>query len=222
MVLRCSSRGNAARSSSASRGCLSSAKNMLPVHQVESKVFESGRNSDLKQFAGDLFRFGWILASYLGVVGIVTVITKVQYERMAELRYSLRKFFRFSEEAAIAVGSTPQQYQALLAIKGSAGKDRVTIGELAEQLQIRHHSAVGLANRLAAEGFVRRIADTEDRRQVFISLTRRGESLLLKLARIHHDQWRQIAPHLESLLAKIREQKETTGATERKQRRRKD
>src|SRR4051812_41573096 len=97
---------------------------------------------------------------------------------MAELRYSLRKIFQFSEQAATDAGSTPQQYQALLAIKGFPGRDVVTIGELAEQLQIRHHSAVGLANRLVAEGYARRIAGVEDRRQVFVGLTPRGEALL--------------------------------------------
>jgi DNA-binding MarR family transcriptional regulator len=134
------------------------------------------------------------------------VITKLQYEMMAQLRYSLRKFFQFSEQAATDAGSTPQQYQALLAIKGFPDRDVVTIGELAEQLQIRHHSAVGLANRLVSEGYARRIAGVEDRRQVFLGLTPQGEALLLRLARIHQEQWRQIAPHLESLLAKIRNQ----------------
>lgn len=136
------------------------------------------------------------------------MITKLQYEMMAELRYSLRKFFQFSEQAATEAGSTPQQYQALLAIKGFPGRDVVTIGELAEQLQIRHHSAVGLANRLVAEGYARRIAGVEDRRQVFVGLTPRGEALLLKLAKIHQEQWRQIASHLETLLARIRDQTE--------------
>jgi DNA-binding MarR family transcriptional regulator len=153
-------------------------------------------------------RCGWFMAGFSrpGLVSSrVSVITKAQYERMAELRYSLRKFFRFSEEAAISAGTTPHQYQALLAIKGFPGRDRITIGELAEQLQIRHHSAVGLANRLVSEGYAKRIAGTDDRRQVFLGLTRRGESVLLKLARMHQQQWREIAVHLESLLARIRE-----------------
>lgn len=131
---------------------------------------------------------------------------KAQYEMMAELRYSLRKFFRFSEQAAEEAGSTPQQYQALLAIKGFPGRDQITIGELAEQLQIRHHSAVGLANRLVAEGYARRVPDTKDRRQVFVALTANGEAVLDNLAGIHREQWRNMAPHLSSLLNRIRKQ----------------
>jgi DNA-binding MarR family transcriptional regulator len=133
-------------------------------------------------------------------------MTKSQYEMMAELRYSLRKFFRFSEQAAEAAGCTPQQYQALLAVKGFPGRDHLTIGELAEQLQVRHHSAVGLADRLDREGFARRIPSTEDRRQVFLALTEKGEKLIDSLAEIHQEQWRNVAPHLSSLLAKIRKQ----------------
>ena len=75
-------------------------------------------------------------------------ITKSQYENLAAFRFALRKFLRFSEDAAGAAGLTPQQHQALLAIKGFPGRDHVTVGELAERLQIKPHSAVGLIDRL--------------------------------------------------------------------------
>src|SRR5512141_1167992 len=102
--------------------------------------------------------------------------SKADYEILAEFRYALRRFLRFSESAAQELGLTPQQHQALLAIKGFPGRERVTIGELAERLQIRHHSAVGLANRLEAEKLIERSATSEDRRKVFISLTAHGDS----------------------------------------------
>ncbi|MEO6753630.1 MAG: helix-turn-helix domain-containing protein, partial [Chthoniobacteraceae bacterium] len=78
-------------------------------------------------------------------------LSKSQYEVLAAFRFALRRFLRFSEDAATAAGITPQQHQALLAIKGFPARDRVTVGELAERLQIRHHSAVGLIDRLVAE-----------------------------------------------------------------------
>jgi DNA-binding MarR family transcriptional regulator len=132
------------------------------------------------------------------------MITKSHYEMMAELRYSLRKFMRFSEHAANEAGCSPRQYQALLAIKGFPGREQVTIGELAEKMQTRHHSMVGLANRLVKENYVRRVPGEKDRRQVFLALTEKGEALLEQLARVHREQWRAMAPHLESMLHQLR------------------
>jgi DNA-binding MarR family transcriptional regulator len=79
-------------------------------------------------------------------------LLKSQYETLAAFRYALRRFIRFSEGAAQAAGLTAQQYQALLAIKGFPARDKVTVGELAERLQLRHQSAVGLIDRLVAPG----------------------------------------------------------------------
>src|SRR5580704_6134705 len=93
-------------------------------------------------------------------------ILKSQYEALAAFRFALRRFIRFSENAAQAAGITAQQYQALLAIKGFPGRDTITVGELAERLQLRHHSAVGLIDRLAAEKLVVRLPSAEDRRRV--------------------------------------------------------
>lgn len=130
-------------------------------------------------------------------------VKKAEYETLAALRYSLRQFLRFSEDAALAVGLRPQQHQALLAIKGFPGRDRILIGELAQRLQIRHHSAVGLANRLVRNGLVRREQDVSDRRQAYLSLTKRGEMLLEKLSTAHKKQLRRIGPHIESLLKEL-------------------
>lgn len=128
-------------------------------------------------------------------------ITKREYETLAALRYALRRFERFSRDAARAAGITPHQHQALLAIKGFPGRDRVTIGELAERLQIRHHSAVGLADRLGARGLVARERATDDRRRVDLVLTRRGEALLAKLSSSHREEIRRVGPEIEDHLA---------------------
>jgi len=132
-------------------------------------------------------------------------LTKAEYETLAALRYSLRQFLHFSEEAAQAAGLSPQQHQALLAIKGFPGRDRVTVGELAERLQIRHHSAVGLTDRLASSDLVKRKPDTSDRRQVYLALTARGEAMLEKLSAAHKEQLRRLAPQIESLLQRLRQ-----------------
>src|SRR5690242_17531477 len=97
--------------------------------------------------------------------------SKAQYEMLAAFRYALRRFQHFSETAARSAGVSPQQHQALLAIKGFPGRDCVTVGELAERLQLRHHSVVGLIDRLAAEKLVARALSAQDRRQVFVRLT---------------------------------------------------
>ncbi len=127
-------------------------------------------------------------------------ITKPQYESLAAFRFALRKFLRFSEDAAGAAGLTPQQHQALLAIKGFPGRDYVTIGELAERLQIKHHSAVGLVDRLVLEKLVQRVASAEDRRCVNLRLTSRGEAVLEELSALHREQLRRIGPELSTLL----------------------
>jgi DNA-binding MarR family transcriptional regulator len=130
-------------------------------------------------------------------------LIKAQYETLAEFRYALRQFIHFSEAAAQAAGITAQQHQALLAIKGFPGRDSVTVGELAERLQLRHHSAVGLIDRLVAQKLVARAPSKEDRRQVFIQLTSRGENILAKLSSAHRQQLRRMGPGLSRLLKQL-------------------
>jgi DNA-binding MarR family transcriptional regulator len=130
-------------------------------------------------------------------------LSKAEYETLAAFRYALRRFLRFSEEKAQAAGLTPQQHQALLAIKGFPDRDRITIGELAERLQIEHHSAVGLADRLARQNYLKRIRGTGDRRQVFIQLTARGENVLARLSIAHEDQLGLVGPEMAKLLARL-------------------
>jgi len=126
--------------------------------------------------------------------------TKSHYELLAGLRYHLRAFLQFSGEAASAQGLTPQQHQALLAIKGFPGRDQVSIGELAERLHLRHHSVVGLIDRLAARRLVVRTPARTDRRRVEIRVTARGETLLRRLSSAHLAELRQRAPELRRLL----------------------
>jgi DNA-binding MarR family transcriptional regulator len=132
-------------------------------------------------------------------------LTKKEYETLFSFRYTLRQFLKFSEEAARAVGLTPNQHQALLAIKGYPGREHLTNGELAVRLHIKPHSAVGLVNRLEAQGLVVRRQGERDRRRFYISLTKRGAELLERLAAIHKEELRHIAPRLSAMLEIIEE-----------------
>ena len=123
-----------------------------------------------------------------------------QYESLASFRYALRQFLRFSEDAARNAGLTPQQHQALLAIKGFPASDTVTVSELAERLQLRHHSTVELCQRLADLKLVAREQALTDRRRVNVRLTPRGEKILDKLSSAHEEQLRRIGPKLTAVL----------------------
>lgn len=130
-------------------------------------------------------------------------LTKAEYETLAAFRFALRKFLRFSEAAAEARGITPQQYQALLAIKGFPGREHVTVRELSDRLQVKHHSAVGLIDRLVAEKLASREASPEDGRRVHVKLTARGEQILGNLASAHREQLRSIGPEISRLLQRL-------------------
>jgi DNA-binding MarR family transcriptional regulator len=133
------------------------------------------------------------------------LFSKSQHESLAAFRYALRKFLRFSEDAALAAGLTPQQHQAMLAIKGYSGGDCVTVGELAERLQLRHHTTVGLVDRLVAQQLVMRTPSAEDRRKVFVRLTTSGENVLGRLSSAHAEQLKRMAPELILRLREIAE-----------------
>ena len=107
---------------------------------------------------------------------------------LAAFRYLLRKFLRFSESASRNAEVTPQQHQLMLGIAGFTGSGRATVSELAEFLQERHHSVVGLIDRAVLSGLVRRESDPSDRRVVVVSLTSRGRSILKKLSLVHRDE----------------------------------
>jgi len=126
-------------------------------------------------------------------------LTDSDYESLAEFRHQIRRFLHFSEQAARSLGIEPQQHQLMLALRGLAG-GRVAIGALAERLQIQHHSAVELVDRLADRGLVTRSRATADRRQVLVELTARGEAELEKLARCHLEELRRNGPALVDAL----------------------
>lgn len=130
-------------------------------------------------------------------------IAKADYVALAEFRFALRKFLDFSQVAAQKAGLTPQQHQALLAIKGFAGADEVTVSELAERLILRHHSVVELVDRLARLGLVRRMSDPEDHRRVLVSLTTKAERLLNGLSATHLEEIHRLGPYLAALLSRF-------------------
>ncbi len=125
------------------------------------------------------------------------------YQELAEFRYLLRNFLAFSEEAARKAGLAPQQHQALLAVKGFPGDAPPSMGDLAHRLGIRHHSAVGLVDRLTLAGWLRRTTDSEDGRRVALNLTRAGEAKIAALSSAHREELRRLAPMLKQLLAQI-------------------
>jgi DNA-binding MarR family transcriptional regulator len=125
------------------------------------------------------------------------------YQALATYRHALRRFLHFSTEAARAEGYTQQQYQVLLAVKAAPASPGLTIGELAETMHLRHHSAVGLVDRLTKRGLLRRKTEVNDRRRVRVSLTARGEKVLGRLAAIHLEELRQLGPQLVHSLQKL-------------------
>lgn len=125
------------------------------------------------------------------------------YAALAEFRHRLRGFLHFSSEAADAVRLTPAQHQALLAIKAASGQHPLTIGGLAERLLVRHHSAVGLVDRLTRRDLVKRRPAATDRRKVHLLLTPQGEKLIARLSSAHKIELKTIGPALGKLLETI-------------------
>jgi len=131
-------------------------------------------------------------------------ITQADYQALSEFRYLIRRFLEFSQDAARGVGLQPRQHQALLAIKGYPGGGQVTVGDLAERLRIRHHSAVELVDRLCEAGLVARRHDAQDQRRVMLALTERADALLLELSATHLDELSRIEPMLSKVLSRRR------------------
>jgi len=130
-------------------------------------------------------------------------LNPVDYQSLAELRHQIRRFLHFSEQAARNMSLEPRQHQLLLAIKGLPDGVRPRIGEFAERLQIQHHSAVELVNRLSRGGYVRRLAGPEDRREVLVSLTAKGEQVLRALSVEHREELRLQGPILIAALERV-------------------
>jgi DNA-binding MarR family transcriptional regulator len=130
------------------------------------------------------------------------------YAALAHFRRSLRLFLSFSEDAARANGLTPQQHQAILAIRGLSDENGLSVGDLARQLIIQPHSAVELLNRLEGSGLIIRTVGAADRRCVMVTLTARAERLLRKLSHMHVAELRRQAPELVGSLRQLMEKGE--------------
>ncbi|QYD73183.1 MarR family transcriptional regulator [Paraburkholderia edwinii] len=119
-------------------------------------------------------------------------LAKADFEQLSEFRYQMRRFERFSEQAAQGEGITPLQYLLLLHIKGYPDREWATIGELAERLQAQHHGVVALVSRCEALGLVERRVSEADRRQVEVHLLKAGERVLSRLAELHRAELRSL------------------------------
>jgi DNA-binding MarR family transcriptional regulator len=119
-------------------------------------------------------------------------LTKPDFEALARFRFGIRRYLRVSEEVVRSQGLTPQQYQLLLALMGFPGREWATVRELADVMQLRHHSVVELVNRAQRQGLVQREAHPTDARAVRVSLTRDGERSLAELSAMHRDELRRM------------------------------
>jgi DNA-binding MarR family transcriptional regulator len=124
-----------------------------------------------------------------------------QYGQLLAFRTALRQFLRWSERQAASAGITAQQHQLLLAIRGHVGSEAPTIGEVAEHLLLRHHSAVELVDRAEQAGLVVRDVDERDRRVVRLALTPAGRRILGRLSSAHLDELARLAPIVQRLTA---------------------
>ncbi len=129
-----------------------------------------------------------------------TALTLPDHRALAEFRYQIRKFLQFSQQTASKAGLEPRQHQLLLAVKGLPAGRQPRIADLAERLQIRHHSAVELVNRLSAQGYVERHRGDTDRREVLVSLTFKGEKILRHLSLRHREELQTQGPALIAAL----------------------
>ena len=130
------------------------------------------------------------------------------FKSMAELRYQIRRFLRFSETAARQAGIEPQQHQLMLAVRGLPENLKPTIGVLAERMQLQHHSTVELIDRLVDRGFLCRLRSTDDRRQVLVKLTHEGDKLLKSLSLHHLEELQTTGPTFVKVLQNLIQQNE--------------
>ncbi len=130
-------------------------------------------------------------------------LSLADYRALAEFRYQIRRFLRFSEDAARSAGIEPQHHQLMLAVKGMPAGRRARVADLAERLQLHHNSIVELVGRLAEKGLVERHRDGKDRREVTVRLTARGRHILKDLTIYHRDELRSTAVALAGAVGKL-------------------
>jgi DNA-binding MarR family transcriptional regulator len=127
-----------------------------------------------------------------------------EYQALARFRHALRVFLRFSEQAARQAGLTPHQHQLLLAVRGWPGPDTgPTIGDIAAQLQLAHHSVVELVDRAARAGLVTRHTDPDDRRRQRVELTTQGRSQIAALSTAHREELRRFRDEMGDILDEL-------------------
>ena len=126
-----------------------------------------------------------------------------QYEQLLDFRVALRRFLKWSEDQAVAVGITTQQHQLLLAIRGHSGPESPTIGEVADSLLVRHHSVVELIDRAERADLVSRSVDSDDRRVVHLAVTDHGRQVLHQLSAAHLEELARLAPIVGKLVADL-------------------
>ena len=146
------------------------------------------------------------------------ILTLPGYQSLAELRYQIRRFLHFSEQAARKAGLEPRQHQLMLALKGLPKSVRPRVRELAERLQIEHHSTVELVNRLSTRGLIRRRPAGEGRREVLLTLTPKGEKMLGELSLRHKAELRIQGPALLTALRRAMQGTRTPNGIEAKTR----
>jgi len=130
-------------------------------------------------------------------------LSEENFKAMADLRYQIRCFLRFSENAAREAGIEPQQHQLLLAVRGLPDNLKPTIGVLAERMQLQHHSTVELVDRLVDRGYLCRLRATDDRRQVLVKLTHDGEKFLSGLSLHHLQELQSTGPRFVRILQSL-------------------
>ncbi len=124
------------------------------------------------------------------------------YKTLASVRAELRNFAHFTEKMTSTAGLTPQQHQILLALRASKDLE-LTIGQIAETMFLKPHSASGMADRLEALGLVERVRSLQDRRSIRLRLTEKGKEVLHSLGQAHKEELRRIRPLLISLLSQL-------------------
>jgi DNA-binding MarR family transcriptional regulator len=137
----------------------------------------------------------------------MTTLQRQDYDALAAFRYGLRKFLRFSKKLLhTSVDLTPEQYEALLALKTCPSDEGLLVGQVSERLQVKPHTAVALTDKLVARGLVTKERAEQDRRQVYVKLTPSGQTLLEALAAVHRDEIRRHAPEMIEALRHLQKE----------------
>jgi DNA-binding MarR family transcriptional regulator len=193
---------------------------MAPTANVGPAGFERQRLQTLPSL-GDIFELDKVNERIyrIAIVSLSDVFMtngpdRPNYKAMAELRYQIRRFLRFSENAARQAGIEPQQHQLLLAVRGLPDSVKPTIGVLAERMQLQHHSTVELIDRLVERNFLFRLRSTDDKRQVLVKLTHDGEEFLQKLSLHHLQELQSAGPTFVNVLQSLIQESSSTDHNE--------